>query len=439
MIDGNMLVWFTNTGARSVTRSSHVFRAEFALWSAASTKTRRSRALLARFVRGGVSRTAPAQRRAYVSVQESVGPGYAVGLDIGGTKVMGVLLDPDDRVVGSVRLPTVHGVDGVVTTVLTAVRILADAAGLVPAQLAGLGIGVPGLVDPIGGTVEHAVNLGLPGEPTPLARLLSEALDGLCVTCENDLNVAALGAAHTVGKGRDLAFLALGTGLGAGIVLDGRVRRGAFGAAGEIGHLTFEPDGHLCACGQRGCLEVYGSGGSIDARWPSDSVTPAPVALFAAARAGDVRAVALWDSVMSAVATAVRVLVLTTDVPLVVLGGGVAALGEPLLEGVVGVLDAQAAGSDFLRSIRIPERVVLTPAGIPVGAVGAGLLVRDQAPPNVIGRDLPRPRRLGLRHGSRSPALTFVSKRGVLTNARRSELLSRRRAMTPAQKEATGS
>jgi glucokinase len=314
-----------------------------------------------------------------VSVHEPVGPGFAVGLDIGGTKVMGVLLDPDERVIGSVRLPTVHGVDGVVATALAAVRALTVGTGLVRAQLAGLGVGVPGMVDPIKGTVEHAVNLGLPGEPTPLARLLSEALDGLCVTCENDLNVAALGAAHGLGMPSDLAFLALGTGLGAGIVLAGRVRRGAFGAAGEIGHLTFDPDGPLCACGQRGCLEVYGSGGSIDARWPSDGVTPAPVALFAAAAAGDVRAVSIRDSVISAVATAVRVLVLTTDVPLVVLGGGVAALREPLLEGVVGVLDAQATGSRFLRSMRIPERVVLTPAGVPVGAVGAGLLVRDRA------------------------------------------------------------
>jgi glucokinase len=332
-----------------------------------------------RTIRAGTPRTAQAQRRAAVSVHEPAGPGFAIGLDIGGTKVMGVLLDPDEQVVGSVRLPTAHGVDGVVATALTAVRALTVGTGLVRAQLAGLGVGVPGLVDPIRGTVEQAVNLGFPGQPTPLARLLSEALDGLCVTCENDLNVAALGAAHGEGMPGDLAFLALGTGLGAGIVLDGRVRRGAFGAAGEIGHLTFDPDGPLCACGQRGCLEVYGSGGSIDARWPSDGVTPAPVALLAAAAAGDVRAVSLWDSVISAVATAVRVLVLTTDVPLVVLGGGVAALREPLLEGVVGVLHAQAASSRFLRSMRIPERVVLTPAGVPVGAVGAGLLVRNRA------------------------------------------------------------
>jgi glucokinase len=361
-----------------------VFSAEFAVWSAAPTKTWQARALLAWLV-WGVPRPAHAQRRVDVSVQESVGSRYAVGLDIGGTKVIGVMLDSDDRVVGSVRLPAVHGVDGVVTTALSAVSTLVDAAGLVPAQLAGLGVGVPGMVNPVEGTVRHAVNLGLQGEPTPLARLLSEALNGLDVTCENDLNVAALGAAHTVGRRRDLAFLALGTGLGAGIVLDGRVRRGAFGVAGEIGHLTFDPDGPLCGCGQRGCLEVYGSGGSIDARWPSSSGTPAPVALLAAAAAGDVRAVAVWDSVLSAVATAVRVLVLTTDVPLVVLGGGVAALGKPLLEGVVDVLDAQALGSEFLSSIRIPERVVLAPPGVPVGAVGAGLLVRDRAALSSVG------------------------------------------------------
>jgi glucokinase len=301
--------------------------------------------------------------------------GLTIGLDIGGTKILGVLLGPDGVVQGSVRLPTARGVNGVVATAASVVRALTDEAGT-PGKLTGVGVGVPGVVDPTLGTVAHGVNLGFPGKPTPLARLLSAELGGLRVQVENDLNVAALGAAHAVGTSTDLAFLALGTGLAAGLLLDGRLRRGAFGAAGEIGHIPYVADGALCACGQRGCLELYASGASLDARWPGSGKVPAPVALFAAAASGDPEAVALRDDFAVAVAAAIRILVLTTDVGLVVLGGGVSELGAPLLEAVGRALSAQAAESEFLAALRIGDRVGLAPPGIPVAAIGAALLVR---------------------------------------------------------------
>jgi len=191
---------------------------------------------------------------------------------------------------------------------------------------------------------------------------------------ENDLNVAALGAADAIGTSADLAFLALGTGLAAGLLLDGRLRRGAFGAAGEIGHIPYVADGPLCACGQRGCLELYASGASLDARWSGSGSVPAPVALFAAATSGDLGAVALRDDFAMAVAAAIRILVLTTDVRWVVLGGGVSELGPPLLDAVVRALGAQAAESAFLAALRMGERVQLAPPGIPVAAIGAALL-----------------------------------------------------------------
>lgn len=301
-------------------------------------------------------------------------PGLVVGLDIGGTKTLGVLLGPDDTVLGSVRLPTTRGVDGVVTTAAKAVRALMDDAAIGPSALVGVGIGIPGVVDPETGTVTHPVNLGFPQGLTPLARLLSDALDGIRVQVENDLNVAALGAARALGDPADLAFLALGTGLAAGFLLDGRLRRGAFGAAGEIGHIPFVADGPLCACGQHGCLELYASGASLDARWPGTGDVPPPVALFAAAVAGDPAAIALRDEFARAVAAAIRILVLTTDVAYVVLGGGVSQLGAPLRDAVVAALDAQASGSAFLSSMRLGERVRLTQPGVPVAAIGAALI-----------------------------------------------------------------
>ncbi|MBD8078030.1 ROK family protein [Cellulosimicrobium arenosum] len=312
--------------------------------------------------------------------------GLTAGLDIGGTKVLAALLDDDGHVVESLRVPTVRGPDGVVASAARAVHDVAAAAGVTLADLDGVGLGVPGLVDPRDGTVTHAVNLGVEGARFPLADRLSSALGGLPVATENDLNVAALGAAHLLGAGRagradhaghaDLAFLALGTGLAAGVVLDGRLRRGASGAAGEIGHIPVDPGGPVCACGQRGCVELYASGSALSARWPARHGRPAPAELFEAAAAGDLRAVEIKAEFAAAVASAVRILALTLDVQHVVLGGGVSALGEPLLVAVRAALEQQSRTSPFLSSLRLADRVSLAPADVPVAAVGAALVGR---------------------------------------------------------------
>ncbi|MBD5787165.1 ROK family protein [Cellulosimicrobium terreum] len=305
------------------------------------------------------------------------GPGYAVGLDIGGTKVLAALLDPDGGVVETLRIPTVRGPEGVVASAERAVRDVVARGGADVARLDGVGVGVPGLVDPHDGSVSHAVNLGIEGERFPLADRLSAVLDGVRVRTDNDLNVAALGAAHVMGAdGADLAFLALGTGLAAGIVLGGELRRGVSGAAGEIGHIPIDPGGPVCACGQRGCVEVYASGSALSARWPSRHGRPAPAELFEAAAAGDLEAQRIKAEFASAVASAVRILELSVDVRHVVLGGGVSALGEPLLVAVRAALDAQSRTSPFLSSLRLADRVSLAPTDVPVAAVGAALVGR---------------------------------------------------------------
>jgi len=203
------------------------------------------------------------------------------------------------------------------------------------------------------------------------------------VVVENDVNAAALGAAQVLGLGStDLALLSIGTGLAAGLVTDGRLRRGARGAAGEIGHIPVDPAGPLCSCGQHGCLETLASGSAIAAAWPvADGGSPA-TALFAAAAGGDPRAVVVRDAFADAVAAAVRLLVLTCDVETVVLGGGVTDLGGELLDAVVAALGRQAAGSPFLAALQLPERVAIVPAGSAVAAIGAalvGIAARDAA------------------------------------------------------------
>jgi len=305
------------------------------------------------------------------------GAGWTAGLDIGGTKVLATLLDPDGTSHEALRLPTVRGPQGVVASAARAVREVARRAGVDVATLDGVGVGVPGLVDPADGSVTHAVNLGIEGGRFALAELLSAELGGVPVRTDNDLNVAALGASHLRGAdGADLAFLALGTGLAAGIVLGGALRRGVSGAAGEIGHIPIDPHGPVCACGQRGCVEMYASGTALSARWPARHGRPAPAELFEAAAAGDPGAVRVKAEFAAAVASAVRILVLSVDVRHVVLGGGVSALGEPLLEAVRDALDEQSRTSPFLSSLRLAERVSLAPADVPVAAVGAALVGR---------------------------------------------------------------
>ena len=313
-------------------------------------------------------------------------PGWSVGVDVGGTKVLAALLDPDGRVVGTQRVPTVRGPDGLVAAVTRSVRTLTAAHGVPLDALEGTGIGVPGVVDPDTGSVEHAVNVGVE-RPFALAATVARALGGDArVRVENDLNVAVLGAAHALGASgdaggagpRDLAFLALGTGVAAGLLLDGTLRRGSHRAAGEVGHLTLVPDGLPCTCGQRGCVEQYASGRALDAAWPSPDGRPSPVVLFEAAASGDPRAVAVRDRFVWAVAGAVRILVLTCDVDRVVVGGGVSLVGEPLLRAVRAELVRETAASPFLASLRLADRVHLAPQDVPVGAVGAALVGRRE-------------------------------------------------------------
>jgi predicted NBD/HSP70 family sugar kinase len=306
---------------------------------------------------------------------EPVTVGVSVGLDIGATKTLGLVADGEGTILAEVREPTETGAEGVVRTAARVVEALRLATG---EELTGtVGIGVPGLVDVAEGAVKHAVNLDVDGDWLPLGWLLADRL-GVPVVVENDVNAAALGAVALSGKD-DLVYLSIGTGLAAGLVLGGRLRRGEHGAAGEIGHLPVDPTGVPCQCGQQGCLETVASGSALAAAWPSAETPPAQD-LFAAAAAGEQKAVEIRDRFASGVADAVRALSLAVDPKTVVLGGGVAHVGEPLRLAVADALRAQATASPFLRSLELADRLRVVPSDFPVAAVGASLLGRSVDP-----------------------------------------------------------
>jgi glucokinase len=194
-----------------------------------------------------------------------------LGIDVGGTKVLGVALDADDRVVAEVKVPApaAHGRDAVTDGDPGAlVEVLASVVGLLRAEApAGrepaVGVGVPGLVDDHG-VLRFAPNLPV-GTGVDVGARLAAALGGARVLVDNDATCAAL-AEWTSGAARgltDAVTVTLGTGIGGGVVAGGRVLRGANGFAAEIGHMVVDPGGPPCPCGKRGCWERYASGSGL--------------------------------------------------------------------------------------------------------------------------------------------------------------------------------
>ncbi len=235
-------------------------------------------------------------------------------------------------------------------------------------EVVAVGVGLPGLVDRRG-RLRHAPHL--PGVvDLDVAGPLAEAT-GLPVVADNDAT-CALVAEHRLGAARgvhDAVLVTLGTGIGAGLLLGGRVQRGASGFAGEVGHMVVEVGGRACPCGRRGCWERYASGSALE-HLVAEAPSSRPDAEVLGQLAG-------W------VALGLANLVQVLDVERVVVGGGLAALGEALLAPVRAALAAaaEAAGG----RVRPPVTVLGAELGEQAGAVGAALLARERLGPGPSG------------------------------------------------------
>lgn len=197
-------------------------------------------------------------------------PGGALfgAIDLGGTKVRALVADLEGRVLGYDLRPsdTARGLEPTLARMLESLAAAAASAGVSPRDLKGLGIASPGAIDVRRGVVSGAPQL--PGwRDVPLAEVMSQRL-GMPVWVENDATAAALGEhRYGAGKGtRHMVYLTISTGVGGGLVIDGRLYRGASGAAGELGHVILDPDGPPCRWCGRGCLESFSSGTAIARR-----------------------------------------------------------------------------------------------------------------------------------------------------------------------------
>jgi len=288
-----------------------------------------------------------------------------VGVDIGGTKVEAVAIDDELTVLSTFRAPVRQGSAGVTAVTIEAIDEVSRQAGC---SATSIGIGAPGAVRR--GVVHHARNIAI--ESFDLESAVAESI-GTPVRVCNDVNAAALGAwGLRGGTSSSFAYLNLGTGLAAGLVLNGQVWEGARGLAGEIGYVSADPVGPDHIEGLPGSLEAYASGSGVVAQWGVDGATAIDV--FRAAADGDPRAIAIREGVYFGAAHAVRVLALAYDADAVVVGGGISALGKALEVGMERHFDAWSATSPLIASLELGAITHLLADERPVHAIGAAMV-----------------------------------------------------------------
>jgi glucokinase len=314
------------------------------------------------------------------------GMSLTIGVDVGGTKVAAGVVDESGRIVEKLKRDTpAANPDSTIDVVAAVVNELQAKY-----DVAAVGVGAAGFVDQTRSTVLFAPNLAWRDEP--VKKLVEERI-GRPVVVENDANAAAwaeskLGAAR--GQ-QHVVLITVGTGIGAGLVLDGRLYRGRFGAAGEPGHYRVVPAGRLCGCGNRGCWEQYASGSALVAeardlarRTPEGAARMLQLgsggadgidgpAVTRAAREGDVAAVRCFDTIGSWLGAGLADLAAILDPGCFVIGGGVSDAGDLLLG------PARAAYENGLtgRSYRQLAEVRLAELGADAGLIGAADLARN--------------------------------------------------------------
>ena len=311
--------------------------------------------------------------------------GLTVGIDIGGTKIAAGVVDEQGRRLARVRAATpgrdAEQVEEKVSEMVLALRKDHD--------IEAVGIGAAGFVDEKRSRVNFAPNLGWKDEPL---RMAVESVVGLPVVVENDANAAAWGE-YRFGAGKDRDYvvtITVGTGIGAGIILEGALYRGRWGAAAEFGHLNVDPGGRPCGCGNRGCWEQYASGNALvrEARYLASERrseaetlldlgdgTPEGVQglhVTQAAREGDPVALAAFDFVSRWLGQGMADVTAILDPECFVIGGGVSEAGELLLASTVRAFTESVSGKET----RQLPKVVIAKLGNAAGLVGAADLAR---------------------------------------------------------------
>ncbi|MGH2754919.1 MAG: ROK family protein [Actinomycetota bacterium] len=308
----------------------------------------------------------------------------AIGVDVGGTGTRAAIVDAEGGILARSERPTdpSAGTKGIISVI----DDLTSQAPEVTADIVGVGVGLAGFVDPFNGRVNFSPNL-IYDDPD-VAAAVAARID-VPVRVDNDANVAAWGE-HRFGTAKGLehvVMVTLGTGVGSGFIVEGRIVHGASGAAAELGHLVVDPDGPPCSCGLRGCLEQFASGSAIR-RMAAEAVDEDPsstILSFAgtkssitarhvamAAREYDEAARSVLRRAGRALGIGLSNVVNLFDPQVIVLGGGVVKAGEPYLGPARDTLHEMNAAQR-----RRPTRIDTAVLGTDAGVVGAAALVLE--------------------------------------------------------------
>ena len=305
-----------------------------------------------------------------------------MGLDVGGTTVKGIIIDENGKILCENSVPTLYG-DELADCIVALADRLVQASGKVYSSLEGVGVCCPGLIDGATGTVVFAGNLEV--KNYPLKSILEEKL-GVKVKIANDANAAALGEAKFgAGKGyKDSVLVTLGTGVGGGIILDGKIFEGNLGAGAEVGHMVIDYGGPKCTCGRRGCFEVYCSARALTARtkWAMEEDTASDMWKGYTYDTADGRtafeymdcdrsAKQVVDWYLNHLACGLANLANIFRPQVIMIGGGVAAQGTRLTAPLQKLFDSELfAGTDYA-----PVPVTCATLGNRAGAYGAAALL----------------------------------------------------------------
>jgi len=307
---------------------------------------------------------------------------YKIGIDIGGTNIVGAVVDMNGEIVVKKTIPTLSERENelIVADIIALCKSLLDYS---PSDIKSIGIGSPGIVDPEKGTVVNAANLGF--DNVPLLKMLNAELD-YPLYIGNDANCAALGeSVFGAAKGsRYSVTVTLGTGVGGGIIIDGSIYSGAFFGAGEVGHHIICIGGELCGCGMKGCWEAYASANALirdtikaakdnplsQINWLTNNNLEKITAktAFDAASVGDETAVAIVERYIDYLCAGLINIVNILEPQVVVIGGGVSGQGDGLIEAIEARMDKFAPLSE--RNVKF----VVAKLGNDAGVIGAAQL-----------------------------------------------------------------
>ena len=315
---------------------------------------------------------------------------YLVGVDLGGTKILTALADETGNVLTEIKVATeaAGGYAHVIDRLVDTIRQVREQAGVSAEAIKGVAVGSPGPLSAESGVVHFAPNLGW--RDVPIKKLLIERLKTR-VFIDNDANLAAFGE-FVYGAGQGVAhmvYFTVSTGVGGGLILDGRLYHGIGDGAGELGHMQIMPDGPLCACGAKGCLEALASGTAIarmakelvtngkgqgileQAKGKADDISAVTVATAAAA--GDQEAKKIIAQAAGYLGIGVAGVINIFNPELVVFGGGVMEIGEPIWREIRREVAARAFHSSGKQANLVPAKL-----GQRAGVLGAVALCREK-------------------------------------------------------------